>query len=108
MMTTYLVSEETTKMIEELSPKSAAMIRAQETVAVAKAMEGERELIEDIASSLENLSTQAAMQETLDELVHDAASHPASDINNDGFESQVRFLLDQGYRVPWLRERLKL
>ena len=31
----------------------------------------------------------------LDDLVHDLASNPASDINNGGMESQIRFILEE-------------
>ena len=33
-------------------------------------------------------------ENNLDDLVHDAASNHASDINNEGLESQIRFLMD--------------
>jgi hypothetical protein len=34
--------------------------------------------------------------ELLDEFVHDVCSEMASKINNEGFATQIRFLLDQG------------
>jgi len=35
--------------------------------------------------------------ESLDDLVHEAASALASDTNNSGIEDQIRFLVSQGY-----------
>jgi hypothetical protein len=36
-------------------------------------------------------------EEYLDDAVHDAASQQASNVNNEGHEAQIRFLLGQGY-----------
>ncbi len=43
----------------------------------------------------------------LDDLVHDAKSHEASAINNEGTEAQVLFLLENGYTLETLRVALK-
>lgn len=37
--------------------------------------------------------------EKLDDIVHDAASSIGSSVNNGGLESQILFLLEQGYTV---------
>ncbi len=47
-------------------------------------------------------------QDALDNLVHDAVSKPASQINNDGHDSQLRFLLDQGVGYHHVREEIGL
>jgi hypothetical protein len=47
-------------------------------------------------------------QDALDNLVHDAASQPASRINNDGPDAQLRYLLDQGVGYHHVREEIGL
>lgn len=47
-------------------------------------------------------------QHALDDLVHDASSQPASRINNDGPDSQLRYLLEQGYTYGTVRSRIGL
>lgn len=49
-----------------------------------------------------------AQQDALDNLVHDLASRPASQINNEGSDSQLRFLLANGFTYPQVRKELGL
>ena len=45
--------------------------------------------------------------EDLDNEVHDAASTEASDINNEGIEAQLTYLLEVGFEVEALKEMLQ-
>lgn len=47
-------------------------------------------------------------QDALDNLVHDVASRSASSVNNDGPDSQLRFLLANGWTVADVLHRLGL
>ncbi len=47
-------------------------------------------------------------QHALDDLVHDAASIPASDINNDGPDAQLRYLLSKGQTYAFVRAAIGL
>lgn len=44
----------------------------------------------------------------LDDLVHDLKSMEASDINNDGWESQLDYLLENGMTAEEIKETLGL
>lgn len=48
------------------------------------------------ADVVERLTAAGKGSEDLDDLVHDLASGVASDVNNEGLESQVEWLLEHG------------
>jgi len=50
---------------------------------------------EQVAKVKKLLSAEEDMQEALDEMVHDVFSGKASDINNQGEDSQIEFLAEQ-------------
>jgi len=46
---------------------------------------------------IQNLDPRKFEEDALDEVVHDTAATQASDANNGGFESQVAYLLKNGW-----------
>lgn len=59
-----------------------------------------------ISSDEENLS--AEISEALDELVHETKGNEAANINNEGTDSQLRYLRNQGVSWNEIREALGL
>ena len=55
------------------------------------------DVIGDIAMSIDD-------EECMDEIVHDLKSEEASSINNGGMESQIEFLLQQGFCPSQIKE----
>jgi hypothetical protein len=51
--------------------------------------------------------SEGTSEQALDDIVHDVKSREASNINNEGWQSQIDFLLDAGYSEEELREMLK-
>ena len=51
--------------------------------------------------------SEGTSEQALDEAVHDGKSREASIIINEGWQSQIDFLLDAGYSEEELREMLK-
>lgn len=47
-------------------------------------------------------------QDAMDNLVHDTASNPASDINNNGPDAQLHYLLANGFTYAEVRQRIGL
>jgi hypothetical protein len=64
-----------------------------------------REKVEQIARLLRDNRLEEA---DLDDLVHDTASNPASEINNGGMESQLGYLLRQGVKPSFILNSLDL
>lgn len=45
--------------------------------------------------------------DALDDMVHDAASEIGSNVNNGGLQSQIEFLLEQGYAESDIRNAVR-
>jgi hypothetical protein len=56
---------------------------------------------------LKTLEPEKLDERALDEVVHDTAATQASDANNGGFESQVEFLLKNGWTADTIIGYLK-
>lgn len=54
--------------------------------------------------SLKMVTTYYSVSDCLDEMVHDAKSSEASDINNEGYGAQVEYLLKFGHSVQAIAE----
>lgn len=62
---------------------------------------------EEIPAEIQAVINSGALcDDALDELVHDCVSEIASDINNEGIDSQIRYLREQGFSWKYIREAL--
>ena len=74
---------------------------------IAKAIElKEWERFVTVTRLLSLIENHSECDGALDEIVHDAASNTASDINNTSQERQLNWLLDQGCAPAYILERL--
>jgi hypothetical protein len=61
---------------------------------------------EEIPAEIQAIIDSGDHSSDLDMLVHDCVSEIASDINNEGIDSQIRYLREQGFSWKYIREAL--
>ena len=100
-----MISEDDARAAQDRRERLAQL----EASVIANSNQQQRERLARLEASERLVSSisEGTSEQALDEAVHDVKSREASNINNEGWQSQIDFLLDAGYSEEELREMLK-